>query len=277
MQVQTFTKWISEGNSPAPYTKKLADLNSQRKYLGDTYNTELLLRFKQLSNIREKHGKRIGVERWFELAQLEDKAFYAAVLADEMGQPDVRELWRDLMGRHASKVKGQVAFKDPFKTRESQDDEVRELVTESIDKPIIKKSEVDPTWKVVITYPNDSLYENCQAFFDRFGIAFANLEENIIYVDGAEVSEDYFTKNHLIAIEAHEIGHKIAEHYGSPYYSEKQEMEADWLGINLLVEKGHTLAANVLSDRFSDTYRTDYNTLKDSSELNLKLNSYLNK
>jgi hypothetical protein len=278
MQVQSFNTWIQEAVAVKPYTKKLAELNPQRKYLGDTYNTDLFLRFKHLSSIRDKHGKRIGIERWFELAQLEDKGFYAAVLADQMGQPDVRELWRDLMGRHASKVKGQVIFKDPFKQRESQDDEVRDLVSESaLAEPLIKESELDPEWKVIITYPEDSLYQACSDYFERLGIAFADISQKKIYVDGAEVSEDYFTENHLLAIEAHEIGHSIAGHKGAPYYSEKQEMEADWLGINLLLKLGFEKAATILADRFELTYKNPYDSLPNGKELEPLLAEYLEK
>jgi len=276
MQIKSFINWVHESVKPRPYTKKLAELNPQRKYLGDTYNTDLFLRFKHLSSIRDRHGKRIGVEKWFELAQLEDKGFYSAVLADQMGQPDVRELWRDLMGRHASKVKGQVAFKDPFKERESQDDEVRDLVSESaLSEPLVKKSDIDSSWTVIITYPEDTLYETCNEYFNRLGIAFADLSSKKIFVDGSEVSEDYFTENHLLAIEAHEIGHFIAEHKGAPYYSKQQEMEADWLAINLLLELKMIKAATLLSDRFEFEYKKPYSSLANNPDLDLLLAQYI--
>jgi hypothetical protein len=278
MQVRQFTDWLTEAQAPAKtYTKKLSELNPQRKYLGDTYNTDLFLRFKHLSSIRDRHGKRIGVEKWFELAQLEDKGFYSAVLADQMGQPDVRELWRDMMGRNASKVKGQVAFKDPFKGNdEGTEDEVRDLsLSESVEEPLMMPSQLDPNWTLVITYPNDSLYNTVNPYFEKLGIAFANLESQTIYFDGAEVSESYFTKDHMIAVEAHEIGHMIANHKGEPYYSKRQEQEADWLGINLLVQNNKTKAANLLAERFSQNYGIPYSELSDSDRLGELLEDYL--
>lgn len=42
---------------------------------------------------------------WFDWMQREDNAFYSMVQADELGQPDVRELWRDLTGRRAAKMR----------------------------------------------------------------------------------------------------------------------------------------------------------------------------
>jgi len=276
MRLTKFKNWIGEAAQVTQYTKKLSELNPQRKYVGDTYNTDLFLRFKHLSSIRDKHGKRIGVEKWFSLAQLEDKGFYAAVLADQMGQPDVRELWRDLMGRHASKVKGQVTFKDPFKGSEDTEDEVRDLsLSESVEDPIIVPSNLDKSWMLVITYPNDSLYNKVEPYFEKLGIAFANLAEQKIYFDGAEVSEDYFTKDHLLAVEAHEIGHFIANHQGEPYYSKRQEQEADWLGINLLIQNNLTRAANLLIERFSQQYKLSYDSLEGSERLSELMEDYL--
>lgn len=275
MRVTKFTNWIGEA-AVKQYTKKLSEINPQRKYVGDTYNTDLFLRFKHLSSIRDKHGKRIGVDRWFELAQLEDKGFYAAVLADQMGQPDVRELWRDLMGRHASKVKGQVIFKDPFTRNEDTEDEVRDLsLSESQENPITIQSSLDPNWTLVISYPNDSLYSKLEQYFEKLGIAFANLADQTIYFDGAEVSEDYFTKDHMVAVEAHEIGHFVANHQGEPYYSKRQEQEADWLGINLLIENGKTKAANLLIERFSKQYQVEYTEIDGTEALQELLEDYL--
>lgn len=276
MKVTKFNQWIGESAPVKNHTKKLSELNPQRKYVGDTYNTDLFLRFKHLSSIRDKYGKRIGVEKWFELAQLEDKGFYSAVLADQMGQPDVRELWRDMMGRHASKVKGQVNFKDPFKGSDDTEDEVRDLsLSESIEDPVTTVSHIDPTWNLVITYPNDSLYLKAEPYFEKLGIAFANLAEKTIYFDGAEVSEDYFTKDHMLAIEAHEIGHFIANHQGEPYYSDRQEQEADFIGINLLIQNVLDKAAKLLAERFTKQYGMEYSVLPNSESLTELLEDYL--
>lgn len=277
MQVKHFTNWLNEGQAPAKtYTKKLAELNTQRKYVGDTYNTDLFLRFKHLGSIREKYGKRLSVEKWFEVAQTEDKGFYSAVLADQMGQPDVRELWRDMMGRNASKVKGQVSFKDPFKGSEDVEDEVRDLsLSESLDVPVTLPSTLDPEWTLIVTYPNDSVYASANPYFEKLGIAFADLKSKTIYFDGAEVSEAYFTKDHMVAVEAHEIGHHIAGHLGQPYYSNTQEQEADWLGINLLIQNNLVKAGNLLAERFIQQYGMPYTELVIAGSIRERLEAYL--
>ncbi len=41
MRLTKFENWISEAAQAKPYTKKLSELNPQRKYVGDTYNTDL--------------------------------------------------------------------------------------------------------------------------------------------------------------------------------------------------------------------------------------------
>jgi HD superfamily phosphohydrolase len=137
------------------------------------------------------------------------------------------------------------------------------------------QAQLDPNWTLVITYPNDSLYNTANPYFEKLGIAFANLEAQTIYFDGAEVSESYFTKDHMLAVEAHEIGHMIASHQGEPYYSKRQEQEADWLGINLLIQNAKTKAANLLAERFSDSYKIQYTELSDSERLEELLEDYL--
>lgn len=42
---------------------------------------------------------------WFNLMQNMDAEFYTLVQTDELGQPDVRELFRDLTDRRAAKMK----------------------------------------------------------------------------------------------------------------------------------------------------------------------------
>jgi hypothetical protein len=136
-------------------------------------------------------------------------------------------------------------------------------------------AQLDPNWTLVITYPNDSLYNTAKPYFERLGIAFANLESQTVYFDGAEVSEAYFTKDHMIAVEAHELGHSIANHQGEPYYSKRQEQEADWIGINLLIQNNKVKASTILAERFSQHYQMDFTQLPNSEKLTELLEDYL--
>ena len=63
----------------------------------------------------------------------------------------------------------------------------------------------------------------------------------IAVVDGRLLKEDWFTSNHLLAIEAHELGHIRTK--------SEEEPIAEREGIRLLVSNGHQDAANILIER----------------------------
>jgi hypothetical protein len=60
-------------------------------------------------------------------------------------------------------------------------------------------------------------------------------------VDGRLVEKPWFTKDHMLAIEAHEVGHirKLSE----------VESVAEREGIRLLVQAGYSSAAGLLRER----------------------------
>jgi len=102
MQVLRFNNWISENSRPL---KKLEDLDINRKYKNDRYEYELFPRFRRLKEqIRQLDHKPTLVE-WFNMMQNMDAEFYTLVQTGELGQPDVRELFRDLTDRRAAKMK----------------------------------------------------------------------------------------------------------------------------------------------------------------------------
>jgi len=68
-----------------------------------------------------------------------------------------------------------------------------------------------------------------------------NVELPIAVIDGRLRNEDWFTDNHLLAIEAHELGHILTN-------SEKEPV-AERKGIRLLDSAGYIIAANILRDR----------------------------
>jgi|TARA_R110001583_G_scaffold5598_11_gene30105 hypothetical protein len=63
----------------------------------------------------------------------------------------------------------------------------------------------------------------------------------IAVVDGRLLKEDWFTFNHLLAIEAHELGHIRME--------SEEEYVAELEGIRLLKSSGYIDAANILIER----------------------------
>lgn len=63
----------------------------------------------------------------------------------------------------------------------------------------------------------------------------------VAVVDGRLFAEPWFTKNHLLAIEAHELGHIIKLSDDEPV--------AEREGIRLLVQSGKEKAADLLRER----------------------------
>jgi len=60
-------------------------------------------------------------------------------------------------------------------------------------------------------------------------------------IDGRLLEEDWFTRNHLLAIEAHELGHIRMK--------SEEEPIAEREGIRLLEKNGHWDAARLLHER----------------------------
>lgn len=74
--------------------------------------------------------------------------------------------------------------------------------------------------------------------FAMFGEA---VEVPMAIVDGRLLSEDWFTRDHLLAIEAHELGHIRLETC--------EEAKAETEGIRLLEKNHYLAAAQILMDR----------------------------
>ena len=108
MKVLLFNNWLLE-NVERPDVKrpvrKLEDLSINRKYKGTRYEEELFPRFRRLKPRISQLEKMPNLTDWFNMMQNSDVEFYTLVQTDELGQPDVRELFRDLTNRRAAKMK----------------------------------------------------------------------------------------------------------------------------------------------------------------------------
>lgn len=74
-----------------------------------------------------------------------------------------------------------------------------------------------------------------------YAIMGENVECPIAVIDGRSLAEDWFTQDHLLAVEAHELGHIRM--------NSDDESVAELEGIRLLEASGHTRAAALLYDR----------------------------
>ena len=120
---------------------------------------------------------------------------------------------------------------------------------------LVYRSKLDPKMTVVVVWPESDKYEVFQQFFKNTGHAFVLQEKRIVAIDGAVVDESWFTKDHLMVIEAHELGHISAGHGPDAHGREMQkEREADWMGYNLLVNAGEDSAAALHKQEYQARY-----------------------
>jgi len=105
----------------------------------------------------------------------------------------------------------------------------------------VQKSKIDDSWMVFVIEPSDGNYDVHEKLFEEFGIAYALLENKIIFIDGKRFEEQRLTQHHQLAIEAHEIGHFISDHKGLINKSlEEMEKEADWAAYRILTDMKRT-------------------------------------
>lgn len=102
MDILTFDQWVSENARPL---RNLSDLDTNRRYKGTRYEYELFPRFRRLKVRVKELDKKPGLEAWFNMLQNSDNEFYTMVQTGALGQPDVRDLWRDLTDQRSAPMK----------------------------------------------------------------------------------------------------------------------------------------------------------------------------
>ena len=137
-------------------------------------------------------------------------------------------------------------------------------------------SPLDNSLQVVIVYPESEKYEMVLKQFHESGHAVLLHEANLMVVDGAAVLEPWFTMDHLLVIQAHELGHYRAGHSKTAHQAAELEieMEADWLGYKLLIAKGEVSAADLHREEYQSRYGTDPED--DSEKFEEKLGQFIN-
>ena len=141
----------------------------------------------------------------------------------------------------------------------------------------VNKSKIDDNWMVFISETTDGNYSIHESLFEKFGAAYADLENKIIVIDGKYVVENKLTQNHLLAIEAHEVGHFISDHKGSINKSlEQMEREADWAAFRILTEMEKSKASSLIAERFESTYNEKIQDYIIKPSVRLKIENYIN-
>lgn len=107
----------------------------------------------------------------------------------------------------------------------------------------VRLSSLDNETLVVVIEPGDTgeLVDLMDARGNGFAIMGEAIETPMAIIDGRLLSEDWISGDHLLAIEAHELGHIRT---GST-----EEPIAEREGIRLLDKNGHTAAAGILRAR----------------------------
>jgi len=118
-------------------------------------------------------------------------------------------------------------------------------------------SSIDSDWQVYTFNSCDAGYP--ALLFDQYGIAFADLGNKIIVIDGEQVEN--LTPDHIFAIEAHEISHYRLNHANRQIDQIVQEKEADWLASQILSSMNLVTPAHLIKQRYMSLYSEDISSL----------------
>jgi len=144
------------------------------------------------------------------------------------------------------------------------------------DDTLIFESHLSNDLQVMIVYPSTERYKVFEQQFKVSGHAFLLHELNTIVIDGAVVEEPWFTTEHLMVIQAHELGHYLAKHAVEPQGKQYLEIEneADWIGCMLLKKKGYDDAYSLHEQEYNLRYSST--PAKDSKKFKEKLGQLIN-
>jgi Zn-dependent peptidase ImmA (M78 family) len=111
---------------------------------------------------------------------------------------------------------------------------------------------------VVVVFNDDPLYSQVKGFFEEYGFGFMVPGQNLMIIDGEILIGEPDAKDILKFIEAHEVAHIILKHDGPR--NEKDEIDADMMALNLLIEKGYDKSIKILLDKFQERHGVEFNT-----------------
>ena len=110
---------------------------------------------------------------------------------------------------------------------------------------------------VVVVFNEDPLYPQVKPFFDQYGFGFMAPGKNLMIIDGEILVGETDAKDILKFIESHEVAHILLKHDGPR--NEKDEIDADLMALNLLIEKGYDKSIKILLDKFQERHGVEFN------------------
>jgi hypothetical protein len=111
---------------------------------------------------------------------------------------------------------------------------------------------------VVVVFNDNPLYSQVKGFFEEYGFGFMVPGQNLMIIDGEILVGEPDAKDILKFIEAHEVAHIILKHDGPR--NEKDEIDADMMALNLLIEKGYDKSIKILLNKFQERHGVEFNT-----------------
>ena len=135
---------------------------------------------------------------------------------------------------------------------------------------VVYNSVINPEYQVFVVFKESEHYatvsETLKSMNNSIGALWVGTKN--IFVDGERALTENLTRDHLVAIEAHEIAHSMLGHEGG--VDETAEKEADLLAISLLDMDGYNRAADFLKDRLKELYNIDYSQFEVEFEDEIK-------
>lgn len=127
--------------------------------------------------------------------------------------------------------------------------EFKHILNEVADSILSYTSSIDPKYNVYIVYDRNSEYDIIKRYLAHLNDSIGALQvgTNNIFIDGERIEQERLNRNHLLAIEAHEIAHSKLGH--SSGVDKESEDAADIMAIGILKNRGFYTAAKYLENR----------------------------
>tara|TARA_A200000113_G_C8816371_1_gene338945 strand:+ start:288 stop:710 length:423 start_codon:yes stop_codon:yes gene_type:complete len=122
--------------------------------------------------------------------------------------------------------------------------------------------------KLAFVEQTDEVYDKLKQHFENHGDAF--LINKVIFFDVNTLKrKKQFTKAHRDFIESHEVAHIVLKHQ-SLVRDKKQEAEADYIGIQLCIDKNLNKSAELGINSFQSRNNIPYNKYNKNHGIRLK-------
>ena len=123
---------------------------------------------------------------------------------------------------------------------------------------VVYNSVINPEYQVFVVFKESEHYatvsETLKSMNNSIGALWVGTKN--IFVDGERALTENLTRDHLVAIEAHEIAHSMLNHKAG--VDEQSEKEADLLAIALLETFGYQQSATLVKERIQKLYNINY-------------------